>query len=127
MGAALAVLIWFSGGKLAFENYQIAQQLKRMCAESICQTLEDENKSTIGTLVRNADNSLLVVFNSNPPQGQVYQGWEISESGATSLGVYEERIMKISQPLVQGNTFGVTLSPLEAARNRPVHQLWFIP
>ncbi len=111
LGTALAVLIWFSGGKLVFENYQIAQQLKRMCAESTCQTLEDENKSIIGTLVRNADNSLLVVFNSNPPQGQVYQGWEISESGLASLGAYDGRIMKISQPLTQGNTFGVTLEP----------------
>ncbi len=111
LGAALAVLIWFSGGKLAFENYQIAQQLKRICVESTCQTLVDESNSELGTLVRNKDNTLLVVFKSNPPQGQVYQGWEISENGPASLGVYEERIMKIEQPLVQGNTFGVTLEP----------------
>lgn len=111
LGVLLAVSVWFGGGKLAFENYQIAQQLKRMCAQSTCQVLEDENQNNIGTLVRNQDNTLLVVFKNNPPQGQVYQGWEISESGAASIGVYQGRIMKMSQPLSLGNTFGVTLEP----------------
>jgi anti-sigma-K factor RskA len=111
LGVALALVIWFGGGKTRFENYQIAQQLKRICAESSCQTLVDERNNELGTLVRNADNTLLVVFKDNPPSGQVYQGWEISESGPASIGVYDGRIMRITQPLSVGNTFGVTLEP----------------
>jgi anti-sigma-K factor RskA len=111
LGVALALVLWFGGGKTTFENYQIAQQLKTICAESSCQELVDENNNDLGTLVRNADNTLLVVFNNNPPKGQVYQGWEIAESGPASLGVYEGRIMRITQPLTIGNTFGVTLEP----------------
>jgi anti-sigma-K factor RskA len=110
-GMALALVLWFGGGRLAFENYQIAQQLNRMCSESSCQTLFDDSNKELGTLVRKADNTLLVVFKNNPPKGQVYQGWEISESGAASIGVYEGRIMRIAQPLKVGNTFGVTLEP----------------
>ena len=112
LGAAFAVILWFSGGQAIFQNYQITQQLKQTCAEALfCQTLRDENNNDIGTLARRSDNTLLVVFKHNPPQGQVYQGWEIAEGTPASLGVYQGRVMEISQPLGQGNTFGVTLEP----------------
>jgi anti-sigma-K factor RskA len=112
LGAAFAVILWVSGGQTIFNNYQISRQLSQVCAKALfCQTLRDENNSEIGTLARRSDNTLLVVFKNNPPQGQVYQGWEIAAGTPASLGVYPGRVMEISQSIGQGNTFGVTLEP----------------
>ena len=111
LGVILAVLVWTNFGQPIFENYQLAQRLKRECANARCEAFTDSNNNELATLVRYPDNTLMVIFSYDPPQELVYQAWEISESGPASLGVYEGRIMKISQPLVQGNTFGVTLEP----------------
>jgi anti-sigma-K factor RskA len=114
IGAALGVALFLIAQPL-FQNpeTQLARRLEQTCNETsvVCVTLRNEANAEIGTLAKRPDNTLLVVFNEAPPQGQVYQGWQISGGQPTSLGVYEGQVLEIDQPLTTGSTFGVTLEP----------------
>lgn len=114
IGLALGVTLFFITQRFLFPSAPtIAERLEQTCQETgvVCEALADANGAEIGTLAKRPDNTLLVVFNEAPPQGQVYQGWEIAEAGITSAGVYEGQVLEITQPLMPGNTFGVTLEP----------------
>jgi anti-sigma-K factor RskA len=114
LGLALGVALFFIGQRFLFPAAPtLAERLEQTCNESgvICEALTDANGAAIGTLAKRPDNTLLVVMNEAPPAGQVYQGWEIAESGITSAGVYDGRVLEIMEPLADGTTFGVTLEP----------------
>ncbi len=115
LGFWMAVgVVLFSGVQFLFRNpeAQLARRLEQTCNQTgvVCQTLVNESNLEIGTLAKRPDNTLLVVFNEAPPQGQVYQGWEIAGEIA-SLGTYDGQVLEIDQPLTTGSTFGVTLEP----------------
>jgi anti-sigma-K factor RskA len=114
IGLALGVALFFVGQRFLFPPAPtLAERLEQTCNESgvICEVLTDADGNEIGTLAKRQDNTLLVVMNEAPPQGQVYQGWEIAESGITSAGVYAGQVLEITAPLTDGSTFGVTLEP----------------
>lgn len=114
IGLALGVALFFIIQPfLPSPTPTIAERLEQTCNETgvVCEALMGENGTEIGTLAKRPDNTLLVVMNEAPPQGQVYQGWEIAGSQIASVGVYDGRVLEISQPLTSGNTFGVTLEP----------------
>jgi anti-sigma-K factor RskA len=114
IGLALGVALFFIVQQFLPEPpLTVAERLEQTCNETgvVCQPLLDANSVEIGTLARRPDNTLFVVFNAPPPSGQVYQGWEIAESGIASRGTYEGQVLEITQPLATGSTFGVTLEP----------------
>jgi anti-sigma-K factor RskA len=115
LGLALGIALFFIGQRFLFPTTPtIAERLEQTCQETgvVCETLADANGAEIGTLAKRPDNTLLVVMNEAPPEGQVYQGWEIAEGGITSAGVYEGQVLEVTQPLTTGSMFGVTLEPL---------------
>jgi anti-sigma-K factor RskA len=114
LGAALGLVLFFIAQPLLRNpEAALAKRLEQTCAQTgvVCQALVNEANAEIGTLAKRPDNTLLVVFNEAPPQGQVYQGWEIVGDQPSSLGVYDGRVLEITQPLTTGSAFGVTLEP----------------
>jgi anti-sigma-K factor RskA len=112
LGAALGLVLFFMIQPLVFPP-SLETQLARTCAQTgvVCQPLLNEANAEIGTLAKRPDNTLLVVFKEAPPSGQVYQGWEIVGDQPSSRGVYDGRVLEITQPLTKGSAFGVTLEP----------------
>jgi anti-sigma-K factor RskA len=113
IGLALGVALFFVVQRFLPQPTLTAEQrLEQTCQEAgvTCEPLLDANNIEIGTLAKRPDNTLFVVFDAPPPSGQVYQGWEIAGEIA-SLGVYAGQVLEITQPLVPGSTFGVTLEP----------------
>jgi anti-sigma-K factor RskA len=114
VGLALGVAVFFIVQRfLPQPPLTVAERLEQTCNETgvTCEPLLDANNVEIGTLAKRPDNTLFVVFNAPPPSGQVYQGWEIAGSQIASRGTYEGQVLEITQPLVTGSTFGVTLEP----------------
>jgi len=74
------------------------------------QPLSSDN-GDLGTLVNREDNSLLLVLNEDPPQGQVYQAWEIAEGSPQSLGTWDGRVLDVQTALAQDSLFGVSIEP----------------
>ena len=111
--AAVVVLAWLSVSGPRSEDAQIVSELETLCArqDGVCQTLTDSQSEPIGTLARRADNSVLVVFDAEPPPESVYQAWEIVGDTPRSLGTFDDRVVNIPAPLPAGSTFGVTLEP----------------
>ncbi len=89
------------------------QQLANLCEQdsSRCDILTDENNIELGTLAKREDNSLLLVLNENPPEGQVYQAWEIADGTPKSLGIWDGRVLNIEASLDQDSLFGVSIEP----------------
>jgi anti-sigma-K factor RskA len=113
LGLALGIALFFIGQRFLFPSaLTVAERLEQTCNQSgvVCETLTDAGGTAIGTLAKRPDNTLFVVMNEAPPEGQVYQGWEITESGITSAGVYDGQVLE-TQPVTDGSTFGVTLEP----------------
>lgn len=110
VAAVLALITWVS--ILNNPNRQINQALQQAQSQqgAISQSLVNDKQETIGTLVKQADNSLLVIFKEKPPPAQVYQAWEIVNGVPVSLGVWNDRLMKF-ESLTEGSIFGVTLEP----------------
>jgi anti-sigma-K factor RskA len=114
IGLALGVAVFFTVQRfLPQPPLTVAERLEQTCNETgvTCEPLLDANNVEIGTLAKRPNNTLFVVFNAPPPSGQVYQGWEIAESGIASRGTYEGQVLEITEPLATGSTFGVTLEP----------------
>ena len=108
--AAVVILVWLS----VLEPRQDAQaELEALCAgpNNVCQTLTNAQNEPIGTVARRADNSVLVVFDAEPPSENVYQAWEIVGDVPRSLGTFGNRVVDVTAPLSAGSTFGVTLEP----------------
>ncbi len=92
---------------------QTLRQFAAFCEQNNdrCDILTDENNSELGTLAKREDNSLLLVLNQNPPEGQVYQAWEIADGSPQSLGIWEGRVLNIEASLDQDSLFGVSIEP----------------
>ncbi len=112
LAAALAVVAWV-GLRPALERYQVAQRLDQLCSEAgvRCETLATDSNQPLGTLALKADNTLYVVFDRDPPAGQVYQAWEIVGGTPQSLGVWDGRALAIEQAVSTDSTFGVSVEP----------------
>jgi anti-sigma-K factor RskA len=113
-GLALGMALFFIGQRFLFSpTLTLAERLEQTCNQTgvTCEALSNADGAEIGTIAKRPDNTLFVVFNDAPPQGQVYQGWEIAESGIASRGVYDGQVLEITEPLIEGSTFGVTLEP----------------
>jgi anti-sigma-K factor RskA len=113
LGLALGIALFFIAQRFLLPSTPtVAERLEQTCNQTgvVCQALLNESNTEIGTLAKRPDNTLFVVFNEAPPQGQVYQGWEIAGE-IVSLGTYEGQVLEINRPLTTGSTFGVTLEP----------------
>lgn len=112
LAAVLAVVAWV-GLRPALETYRVAQRLDRLCGEAgvTCETLANDTNRPLGTLAVRPDNTLYVVFDRDPPAGQVYQAWEIVGGTPQSLGVWDGRVLDIDQAVGSDSVFGVSLEP----------------
>ena len=112
LAAAIALFAWV-GLRPAYQSYAVGRQLDQACGEVsvTCQVLVDEANEDLGTLARRANNELFLVLNEEPPEGQVYQAWEIVGDTPQSLGVWDGRVLEISQPLSADSVFGVSIEP----------------
>ena len=110
--AAVVIILWFGFLQDSYNDYLISNELKvaQQKEGAISQTLVDEVNEVIGILVKHTDNSLLVVFNEGPLPPQVYQAWEIVEGIPRSLGIWQNRLMRLD-PLTTDSIFGVTVEP----------------
>ncbi|HZJ08517.1 MAG TPA: anti-sigma factor [Trueperaceae bacterium] len=92
---------------------RIAARLNEACAEAgvVCETLLSDDQQPLGTVARLPDAQLLVVLDTPPPDGQVFQAWAIVDGVASSLGVYQGRVLEVDTPLVSGGAFGITIEP----------------
>lgn len=112
LAAALAVVAWV-GLRPTLENYTVAQRLESLCGEAgvTCETLVNDSNQTLGTLAVRPNNELYVVFEQEPPAGQVYQAWEIVGDTPQSLGIWEGRVLNITQTVGADSVFGVSVEP----------------
>ena len=111
LAAALALVAWV-GLRPAYQNYQAQRQLTQLCDTpgTVCQTLENEQGQPLGTLAQQANNELFVLLESAPPDGQVYQAWEIVGDTPQSLGTFAGRGVT-TQPLGSDSVFGISVEP----------------
>ena len=111
LAATLAVIAWI-GLRPPYQNYQVQRQLTQLCDTpgTVCQTLEDEQGELLGTLAQQANNELFVLLESAPPDGQVYQAWEIVGDTPQSLGTFAGRGVT-TQPLGEESVFGISVEP----------------
>jgi anti-sigma-K factor RskA len=91
----------------------IDNQLATECARDTvtCERLVDANNNAFATLAIRADNSIYIVFDAPPPNGNVYQGWEIADGVPQSLGVWDSRDFDSQVALAEDSAFGVSLEP----------------
>lgn len=113
LAAVLAVFAWV-GLRPAYQSYAVGRQLEQVCSDASvsCQDLVSADNTALGTLARRPNNELYLVLNSDPPEGQVYQAWEIVGDAPQSLGTWEGRVLEISQPLSEDSIFGVSVEPI---------------
>lgn len=121
MGLAALLFIVTAGVlRRSLTDYRIGQRLERRYAaqEISCQSLSSETGEFLGTLALGPSGLLLVLIGV-PPEGQVYQAWEITDVPAT-LGTWSNRIFEVeglrtgeleTGRLKASATFGVTLEP----------------
>lgn len=112
LAAALVIFAWV-GLRPAYESYAVHRQLDQICGEAstTCQVLVDDANEDLGTLARRPSNELFLVLNQPPPEGQVYQAWEIVGDTPQSLGIWKGRVLEISQPLGGDSVFGISVEP----------------
>jgi len=112
IAAALVLLVWV-GVRPTYESAALQRRLDQVCGEPgvACQALESETNEPLGTLAQRADNSLFLVMADDPPEGQVYQAWEIVGDTPQSIGVWDGRLLDITQALGAESVFGVSLEP----------------
>ncbi|MEM7736446.1 MAG: anti-sigma factor [Deinococcota bacterium] len=91
----------------------IDSQLATECALDTvsCERLVDAESNEFATLATRADNSLYIVFDNEPPDGNVYQAWEIADGVPQSLGVWASRDFDSQTALAEDSVFGVSLEP----------------
>lgn len=110
LAAAIAVFAYLS---LQSRSPSIERQLASICQEqgASCEPILSESSTELGTLAKRSNNALYVVLSNDPPEGQVYQAWEIVDGRPQSLGIWETRVIDISQPLGIDSIFGITVEP----------------
>ena len=112
IAAALAIFAWV-GLRPAYGDYVVGRQLEQVCSEAsvTCQDLTGADGGELGTLARRPNNELYLVLNDDPPEGQVYQAWEIVGDAPQSLGMWDGRVLEIEQALGEESIFGVSVEP----------------
>ena len=115
LGLAAAIILgiaWFGFLQDSYNAYLITRELRdaEQREGAIVKALTNEHNEPIGTLIKQIDNSLLVVLNEDPPNLHGYQAWEIVEGVPKSLGIWKDRVMRLDS-LAQGSIFGVTIEP----------------
>lgn len=109
LAAAIAMIAYLG---LQLRTPPVDRQLASICQEqsTSCEPIFGEADTQLGTLARRSS-GLFVVLDDDPPEGQVYQAWEIAGGEPQSLGVWESRIIDISQDLGADSLFGVSIEP----------------
>ena len=112
IAAALVLLVWV-GVRPTYESAALQRQLDQLCDEPgvVCQALASEANEPLGTLAQRADNSLFLLMDQEPPEGRVYQAWEIVGETPQSIGVWDGRVLDITEALNSESVFGVSLEP----------------
>ena len=123
--AATLAAVSFSGPfSTWFDKIQLNQQLVESIQQSgaVSTALVNDADESIGTLVKQTDNSLLVVLNQKLSDDQVYQAWNIVDGQPQSMGIYQDGVIKVSG-FEAGNIFGITVEPAggsEQPTNTPI-------
>ena len=112
VAACLAAFIFYGPFSTWYEKAQLNQQIVEAIQQSgaVSTALVDDADESIGTLVRQTDNSIFVVLNEELSDEQVYQAWNIVDGQPKSMGIYQEGIIKVDG-FEAGNIFGVTIEP----------------
>lgn len=111
--AAAAALALFAYLGFQIQSDPVTSQLTKLCnqEEVSCEVMTTDAGDALGMLAREENNELFVVFNEDPPEGQVYQAWEIAGDDIVSLGVWDERVIDLEMSLAEESVFGVTIEP----------------
>ena len=106
----------------------IIVQLDRLCAEegTVCDVLSNDANEGVGEFARRPNNALYVVLNEPPPEGKVYQAWEIVDGTPQSVGLGEGRLLNVSKALGENSIFGVSLEP-EGGSESPTDVIAILP
>jgi len=112
VAASLATFALYGPFSTWFEKVQLNQQLVESIQQSgaVSTALVNDSDESIGTLVRQTDNSIFVVLNEKLSDEQVYQAWNIVDGQPQSMGTYEEGVIQVAG-FEAGNIFGVTVEP----------------
>ena len=112
LAASLAAFVFYGPFSTWYKTVQLNQQIVESIQKSgaISTALVNDADETTGTLVKQTDNSLLVVLNEKLSDEQVYQAWNIVEGQPQSMGLYQEGIIQVSG-FEAGNIFGITVEP----------------
>jgi anti-sigma-K factor RskA len=108
VAAAIALMIFLP----QIRQFQLARQFAVLCQNEavICQDILTDDGEFIAEVAQRPDNSLVVRFVADPPEGQVYQAWEIIEGIPQSLGVWDTALLEIPA-LAESSVFGVSIEP----------------
>lgn len=95
------------------QSARVEARLDRTCAVAgtVCEELLGPGDIQLGTLARRSDGTSLVVLGNAPPDGRVYQAWEIVAGEPRSLGVFESRWLDLDKPFGADSVFAVTIEP----------------
>jgi anti-sigma-K factor RskA len=122
MPPKMAVPIWLTLAAAAvialiiflpqIRQFQMARQFAALCQNEavICQDILTDDGDFVAEIAQRPDNSLVVRFVAEPPEGQVYQAWEIIEGVPQSLGIWETALLDIPA-LADSSVFGVSVEP----------------
>ena len=112
VAASLAAFTFYGPFSTWYDKVQLNQQLVNSIQQSgaVSTALVNDTNESIGTLVKQTDNSLLVVLNAKLSDEQVYQAWNIVDGQPQSMGIYQEGVIQVSG-FDAGNIFGVTIEP----------------
>lgn len=110
--AAIALVIFLP----QIQQFQVAREFRALCQnESVyCQDILTDDGEFIAEVAQRPDNSLRVRFVAPPPEGQIYQAWEIIDGVPQSLGLWDTALLEI--PTLAGSSiFGVSVEPLSGS------------
>lgn len=129
VAVALLALVWVALLQPRYEAYQLTRRLERFCAAegTICEGLRAGGGGIIGTLARLADGCVFVVLEEPPPEGRVYQAWEIVAGTPQSLGVFAGRVLDPTDPLEPESSFGISIEPLGGSPQPTTAPLVVVP
>lgn len=112
VAASLAAFALYGPFSTWFEKTQLNQQLVESIQQSgaVSTALVNDSDESIGTLVRQTDNSIFVVLNEKLSDEQVYQAWNIVDGQPQSMGIFDSGVIQVAG-FEAGNIFGVTVEP----------------
>ena len=112
VAACLAAFVFYGPFSTWYEKAQLNQQIVEAMQQSgaVSTALVNDADESIGTLVRQINNSIFVVLNEKLSDEQVYQAWNIVDGQPQSMGIYQDSVIQVSG-FEDGNIFGVTVEP----------------